>query len=239
MSDYQMTFQRYEIKYLLDPVSYQKLRQALQDYVKVDNYGKATICNIYYDTPDYRLIRTSLEKPVYKEKLRLRCYGTATDRSTAFVELKKKYKGIVYKRREDMSLKDAELFLNQGIQPGKHSQVMEELSSFCSYYPNLQPAMYLSYDRIATYGVEDPSLRITFDSKIRSREDCLDLRTQAYGEELLPCGYRLMEIKIAGAMPLWLSHILDSLQIYPTSFSKYGRAYERKIIEQTGGIYCA
>ena len=138
-----------------------------------------------------------------------------------------------------MSLKDAELFLNQGIQPGKHSQVMEELSSFCSYYPNLQPAMYLSYDRIATYGVEDPSLRITFDSKIRSREDCLDLRTQAYGEELLPCGYRLMEIKIAGAMPLWLSHILDSLQIYPTSFSKYGRAYERKIIEQTGGIYCA
>ena len=199
MSDYQMTFQRYEIKYLLDPVSYQKLRQALQDYVKVDNYGKTTICNIYYDTPDYRLIRTSLDKPVYKEKLRLRCYGTATDRSTAFVELKKKYKGIVYKRREDMSLKDAELFLNQGIQPEKHSQVMEELSSFCSYYPDLQPAMYLAYDRIATYGVEDPSLRITFDSKIRSREDCLDLRAQAYGEELLPCGYRLMEIKIAGA----------------------------------------
>lgn len=242
MDDFQMTFKRYEIKYLLDEKTYLELRKRLEGKMVVDQYGEKTVCNIYFDTPDSRLIRTSLEKPVYKEKLRLRSYGTPERNSTVFVELKKKYKGVVYKRREDMVLSEAEAYLYQGWKPGFSSQVLREIDWFLKYYGQITPAMYISYERIAMNEVKDSGLRVTFDTNILWRKEELNLKEGSWGNPILEPGQRLMEIKIADAMPLWLGEILDELYIYPVSFSKYGRAYQDQIkqeMKSRGGKNCA
>ena len=242
MDDFQMTFKRYEIKYLLDEKTYLELRKRLEGKMVVDQYGEKTVCNIYFDTPDSRLIRTSLEKPVYKEKLRLRSYGTPERNSTVFVELNKKYKGVVYKRREDMVLSEAEAYLYQGWKPGFSSQVLREIDWFLKYYGQITPAMYISYERIAMNEVKDSGLRVTFDTNILWRKEELNLKEGSWGNPILEPGQRLMEIKIAGAMPLWLGEILDKLYIYPVSFSKYGRAYQDQIkqeMKNRGGKNCA
>lgn len=241
MSEFQMNFERCEIKYLLSSLQYQELKKRLNGRLEVDQYGKTTICNIYFDTSDSRLIRESLEKPVYKEKLRLRSYGTPRENDRVFLELKKKYKGIVYKRREDMSLSQAEEFLYHQRKPERESQVVREIQWFLKYYDRILPAMYLSYERTAMYGLEDARLRITFDENILWRVHELRLKKGDWGQPLLEPGQRLMEIKILEAMPLWLGEILDELSIYPASFSKYGRAYEKQVMEKQnrGGIHCA
>lgn len=225
MNQIQGTFKRYEKKYLLSDKKYKMLRQRLQDKMNIDNYGKTTICNIYFDTPDHLLIRNSLEKPIYKEKLRLRSYGTPNNGDTVFIELKKKYKGIVYKRREDMEVTLAEQYLYNVEPVSNPTQITREIDWFVKFYNNLAPAMYISYNRIAMYGTEDSELRITFDSNILWREEELWLECGTWGNQLLEEDQRLMEIKMPGAMPLWLSHILNELEIYPISFSKYGNGY--------------
>lgn len=232
MSQFQGTFKRYEKKYLLSEKKYRALRQKLQDRLCVDEYGKVTICNIYFDTSNHQLIRNSLEKPVYKEKLRLRSYGTPTENDMVFIELKKKYKGVVYKRREKMELSAAERYLYDSEEISEPTQITKEIDWFVKFYKNLMPAMYISYNRIAMYGVEDLELRVTFDSNILWREDNLGLAYGVGGNPLLSEGARLMEIKMPGTMPLWLSHILDELSIYPISFSKYGRGYQQSEINK-------
>jgi hypothetical protein len=229
MSGFQGTFKRYEKKYLLNEIQYKLLRQRLQDYLNVDQYGKVTICNIYFDTPNHLLIRTSMEKPVYKEKLRLRSYGTPTENDRVFIELKKKYKGVVYKRREKLDLASAEQYLYDSEPLDYESQITKEIDWFIQFYKEIKPAMYISYNRVAMYGVEDQDLRITFDSNILWRIEELWLECGVWGNPLLEKGARLMEIKMPGTMPIWLSHILDDLKIYPTSFSKYGRGYEESL----------
>jgi len=225
MSQLEGIFERYETKYLLSEKKYKMLKQRLQDKLSIDNFGRTTICNIYFDTPEHLLIRTSLEKPIYKEKLRLRSYGTPSTGDTVFVELKKKYKGIVYKRRVKMELTVAEEYLYDLEPVSQPSQITREIDWFLNFYQDIAPAMYISYNRIAMYGVEDPELRVTFDSNILWREEELWLGCGVWGNPLLEESYRLMELKIPGTMPLWLSHILDDLEIYPVTFSKYGNAY--------------
>ena len=226
MSKYEAIFKRYEKKYLLSKTQYEELRKRLEGIVVVDKYGKSTISNIYFDTPDSKIIRASLDKPVYKEKLRLRSYGTPNFDDTVFIELKKKYDGIVYKRRVDMELKEAVSYLYNGEKENKSSQILEEINWFLNYYSNIQPAMFIGYERIACYGIKDESLRITYDTNIVWRTEQLELDKGMWGNQLLEDGQVLMEIKIPGAMPLWLSHILNELEIYPTSFSKYGKGYQ-------------
>lgn len=222
------TFKRKEIKYLLDEEEYQNLKLRLSQRLTADEHGKSEICNIYYDTPDFELIRRSLEKPVYKEKLRVRSYGVPKENDRVFVELKKKYKGIVYKRREALALQQAETYLKGGIAAPKNTQIMREIGWFLSYYNDLIPVMGICYDREAYYSVEDSSVRITFDDNIRWRSDRLSLADGAFGRQLLAPGQHLMELKVGGAMPLWLTGLLDELEIYPVSFSKYGKAYTEK-----------
>lgn len=222
-------FKRYEKKYLLNSVQYKLLMEAIKDELKIDEYGKCTISNIYFDTPDFKIIRASLDKPVYKEKLRLRTYMAPQKDSTAFIELKKKYKGVVYKRRVDMSYTDAYEYLYHNKRIENPSQIQKEIDYFISFYKDIAPAMFISYDRIATCGINNPELRITFDSNIIWRTDNLELTSGIYGNYLLSDDEILMEIKIPDAMPLWLSHILDSLNIYQISFSKYGMAYMQMI----------
>ncbi len=229
MGGFQDTFQRYEMKYTLDDKKYCLLREKLQDKMLVDHYGKVTVCNIYFDTPEHRLIRASLEKPVYKEKLRLRSYGIPEEGDKVFAEIKKKYKGVVYKRREKLELTDAEHYLYDNRPCKKQTQITREIDWFLKSYQNLIPSMYISYERIAMYGVLDPEVRITFDSNILWREEELWLESGAWGDPILEKGQSLMEIKLPGIMPLWLSHILNELEIFPASFSKYGKGYLQSI----------
>lgn len=216
-------FKRYELKYLLNDAQYSAVMRAMEEKMRGDEYGKSDICNIYFDTPDYRLIRRSLEKPVYKEKLRLRSYGTPDADSRVFLELKKKYESVVYKRREAMSYREALGFIET---PTPHSQITKEIAYFMSFYPELAPAVFLSYKREAYYWISDPGLRITFDSDILWRDTDTELSAGIYGTPILPDGMRLMEIKATGAIPLWLAATLSEERIRQTSFSKYGRAYE-------------
>nr|WP_315989023.1 polyphosphate polymerase domain-containing protein [Desulforamulus aquiferis] len=207
---------------------------------RVVSNGSHTICNIYLDTPDYRLIRASIEKPVYKEKIRLRSYGVPGKEDTVFVELKKKYNGIVYKRRVPMTLREAELYLLQGKQPLTNCQILKEINWVLGFYKPI-PKVYIAYERIAICGKENKDLRITFDTNIRWRESVLDLSKGAWGNTLLGEGHHLMEIKIPGAIPLWLSQRLTKLEIFPTSYSKYGNCYKNNLIHSTyrGGTYSA
>lgn len=215
MNGNQEVFRRIEKKYIVDEPTYEKLIKKLDGHFVKDRYYKSTICNIYYDTPSHQLVRNSIEKPVYKEKLRVRSYGVPNDEDMVFVELKKKYKGVVYKRRIEMTLAQTRDFFAGKEVPHDNPQIENELKYFLKFYEGIAPAMYLSYDRLAYCGAEDPSLRLTFDTHILYREEQKELDKGIWGKELLPAGVRVMEIKIPNAMPLWLSAILDELEIYP------------------------
>lgn len=227
MKKYQSIFQRMEMKYLLTYGQWDQLLEKMEPHMQLDGYGKHLIANIYYDTDSWYLARHSLAKPAYKEKVRLRSYGTPQAGDTVFLELKKKYDGIVYKRRTSMPLKQAERFLNhQRISlVTQKDQILHEFDYVLSFYPDLKPAMYLSYERLAYFGKQDPDVRITFDQNILYRTEDLSLMSGSYGKAILPQGKILMEVKIAGGMPLWLSAAMTELAIYPAKFSKYTNGY--------------
>ena len=227
MGDFTYVFERVERKFLLTPTQYAGLMRVLPEYMQADQYGESTILSLYLDTEDSLLIRRSLEKPVYKEKLRLRSYGVPRGTDNVFLEVKKKVRGVVYKRRICLPLDRAMACLKQGTVPAAGGQIGREIAYMLRRY-RLQPAVLLAYDRTA-YAELEPSpnrLRITIDRDIRSRQTDLDLRLGSAGESLLAPGMRLMEIKTAHAIPLWLCAALDQNEIRPTSFSKYGRVYE-------------
>lgn len=227
----QKIFERYELKYLMTEVEYQKFMEGISNKICPDRYPTSSICNLYYDTPEYSLIRASLDHPVYKEKLRLRSYGVPKDDSKVFLEIKKKYEDVVYKRRESLSLSSADEFVER---PEPFSQITKEIAYFLTFYKTLQPAMALFYERTSFCGKDDPSLRITFDRKILYRDYDLDLKKGIYGVSALPLGMLLMEIKCAGALPLWLCRAISEQKINKTSFSKYGKAYSDLKINKGG-----
>lgn len=231
-------FQRIEVKYLLTREKQQEFLKKIEPYMQLDEYGLHTICNIYYDTCQYDLVRRSIEKPRYKEKLRLRSYGVPTAEQEVYIEIKKKYQKVVYKRREGVSMREADAYLNHGIKPSGDSQILREINYFMQHY-RPEAKLFLAYDRMAYFGKEDADIRITFDRHIRFREYDLDLRKGDYGELLLEKGEQVMEIKVGQAMPLWLAESLSELEIYPVSFSKYGNIYKemkQEIKENKGGI---
>lgn len=220
------TFERRELKYRITDAQRAALEAAFGARVVPDEYGESTICNIYYDTADYRLIRASFEKPAYKEKLRLRSYGVTEPGGEVFLELKKKYKGIVYKRRITLPEDATGEFIAGRAPLGEHGQIGREIEYFTAFYAPLLPAVHLSYERSAWFSREDRDLRITFDKNIRFRQEDVSLTLPAGGRRILPEGESLMEIKAAAALPLWLVSELDTLGIYQSTFSKYGEAYK-------------
>lgn len=229
---YQSTFRRREIKYLLTKKDKEFVLEMMKEYMKLDLYGRTVIRNVYFDTDRYRLIRRSLEKPVYKEKLRIRSYCRATWDEPVFVELKKKYKSVVYKRRVVLPQKQVMDSFVCGLPLPGSSQIIAEIEYFRSYYENLGPKVFLSYEREAFYDVNNSDFRITFDENILYRDKDLSLNSEIYGQPLLREGDVLMEIKTAESIPLWLCHILTKRKIYQTSFSKYGNAYRCLIRDQ-------
>lgn len=234
MEKVQEVFKRYEKKYLMTREQYGVLMERVGERLVLDEYGLHTICNVYFDTENYELIRASIEKPHYKEKLRLRSYGVPESCSQVFIELKKKYDGVVYKRRVPMRLEDAEKYLYSGIIPGEHSQILNEIEWFMNFY-HPRPSVYLAYDRRAYFGRDQEAFRVTFDQNIRYREQQLYLAAGDRGRFLLPENVVLMEVKIPGSMPFWFGHILSEMGIFPISFSKYGTYYKENMMSVFGG----
>lgn len=228
MSEVQSCFRRYEKKYLLTPEQSNAVKRGMAAFMKPDAHPNYTICNVYYDTENYELIRASLEKPVYKEKLRLRSYGVPGSRDPAFVEIKKKYDDVVYKRRVTLQAMDAARWLI-GRRPGDGSQISREIDWFLQFY-RPEPKVFLAYDREAYAAADGGELRITFDTDIRVRSNDPDLRSGDHGVPLLNGNQILMEIKIPGAAPLWLARLLSDNSIFSTSFSKYGTYYKEFVL---------
>ncbi len=229
---YQATFKRYELKYMLTAEQQEKVLEAMTPYMALDEYGRTAIRNIYFDTDNYRLIRRSIERPKYKEKLRIRSYSQAKPDSPVFVELKKKYNSVVYKRRLALPEKEAMDWICDGCPPGLQNQIADEIDYFCDYYQTLRPAVFLSYEREAYYALDGGDFRVTFDDNILCRQQELSLEKKIWGTPLLPAGKVLMEIKCSGGMPLWMTHLLTQEQLYKTSFSKYGAAYQYIILPE-------
>ncbi|MDD4843615.1 MAG: polyphosphate polymerase domain-containing protein [Anaerotignum sp.] len=229
------TFKRKEVKYFITYDQRAKLQALLEEHMSPDSFGRSTIMNIYYDTDNMELIRHSMEKPVYKEKLRVRSYGTANPETTVFVELKKKYKGIVYKRRVSMSQKDAKLWLEKNEIAPKDTQIIREIDYFTHAHP-LKPAVLLSYEREAFFGKEDPEFRMTFDDAILWRDYDICLCKGAYGKAILPPEMQLLEVKAALGMPMWLTRFFSENNIFKVSFSKYGSAYKEMIQDDIENI---
>lgn len=232
---YQAVFKRYELKYLITMEQKARILEAMEPYMALDEYGRTTIRNIYYDTDNYRLVRHSIEKPAYKEKLRIRSYQKATENSTVFVELKKKYDSVVYKRRISLPEKAAMDWMAGETECQKDSQITHEIDYFRKYYQTLHPVMFLSYMREAYYAKDGSDFRVTFDDTILCRQEDLSLESEVWGEPLLDEGHALMEIKCSGGMPLWMTHVLSEKHIYKASFSKYGVAYERLVCHEKEG----
>jgi SPX domain protein involved in polyphosphate accumulation len=216
----------------MDTNAQKRIVDRIGDVLIPDSYGESTVRNLYYDTPDYRLIARSLEKPVYKEKIRLRSYCKLHSEDEVFVELKKKYRGIVYKRRVSLPSREAMAFVSGGGIYHPPSQMEKEIAYFVSYYGPLSPKVFLSYDRQAYFHASDPDFRLTFDRNILFRTTELDLGREVWGTPILGEDQVLMEIKCAGGIPLWMVSILSEEKLYKTSFSKYGTVYRDHILSE-------
>ena len=219
-------FKRVEKKYLITGEQTERLLQSLDGRVVPDQYGLHTICNIYFDTEQNELIRRSIDKPVYKEKLRLRSYGIPADESMVFLELKKKWGKTVYKRRVELPLKSAKDYLDEGLYPDEYDcQILREIDYALHFYP-LRPSIYIAYDRQAYTLADDEEVRFTVDRSIRSRLKELDLTLGDHGDVLFDEDIRVLELKAPYTLPQWFVSQLSELQIYPNSFSKYGSIYK-------------
>ena len=227
-----VVMKRYEMKYILDPEQTGFLIKGLEGHMRPDAYGLTSVASLYYDTPDHLLARRSIEKPRFKEKIRLRSYGMATEQTPVYLELKRKADGIVYKRRVQTTIPLVKQFFEGDGDICAKGQINSEIRYFRDYYKSLVPACLIIYDRVA-YFEPDGDLRLTLDYAPRYRVADLNLTKSMYGTLLLPEGSTILEIKVQGAMPLWLADLLSRGKIYKTSFSKYGAAYTEQLMGVT------
>lgn len=233
----QMIFKRYELKYMITRSQYEMIKQEMGNYMIADVHGENTIFSLYCDTPDFLLARRSIERPVYKEKIRLRSYGIAKPDDKVFIEIKKKYDSIVYKRRIAMTEKELMQYVNREI-PAPDSQVGCEIDYAMNHYQGIAPKILLSYKRQAFYGKNNHEFRITFDQDILWRDYDVNLHSGIYGERVVEDDLILMEVKTADSLPMWLVHLLSANHIYKTSFSKYGTVYQAIMKnKQNEGVY--
>lgn len=239
----EMKFKRYEVKFKINRSQYEKIQDELREHMTPDKHGRSTIFSLYFDTPDYRLIRRSMEHPDYKEKLRLRSYGLVSQEQPVFLELKKKYDKVVYKRRIEMTEPEAVEFCrrasgeqytawNHRQESYSDRQIKKEIRYALQFYPSLKPRMLLSYEREAWYEKGNHDFRITFDQNLLWRETDLDLHTGVFGKHIIPEDEIIMEVKTGMGIPLWLTQILTREKIYKTSFSKYATAYRQKVVAE-------
>lgn len=224
----QTTFRRYELKYFLTGRQRDGLLRAMEGHLALDRYGRSQIRNIYLDTDSFRLVRRSIEKPLYKEKLRVRAYGKPGWDETVFVELKKKFDSVVYKRRAILPHRAAVRALETGAPLPGDGQILREIEAFRQFYgPTLLPAMLLTYEREAYAPVDETDFRLTLDENILWRTEEIDLGGEIWGNRTVGKGWTLMELKTPGGLPMWMVRFLSENKIYQTSFSKYGASYSQ------------
>lgn len=231
-------FSRYENKYLIDEKTYRFLTSHMDEYMRKDKYNKNNefynIANIYYDTDNDALIRASIEKPVYKEKLRLRSYGVPNVNDMVFLEIKKKYNGLVNKRRTKLMLRDAYDLIGNGksVEDKEYinTQVLQEIQYFLSRY-SLVPKVYITYDRRAYFAKDDFDFRVTFDTNIKTRREDVRLEAGNHGDLLIGNELWLMEVKSSIAVPVWFTKLLSEVGAYSSTFSKYGTEYKHMVKE--------
>jgi hypothetical protein len=229
----QTIFKRYEKKYLITQEQGTALRDICFRYMAQDKFGEYLVQNVYYDTENWDVIRLSLEKPFFKEKLRLRCYDVSREEGELFLELKKKYNGVVYKRRLVIPVKTFSGGTVRDIVSGGSSQISRELDFYLKVNA-VRERIYISYRRTAFTGKKENGLRVTFDTDLSFRLDCLDFSYPGSGHSILPDDKMLMEIKTLGGIPLWMAATLCENGIYPAAFSKYGACYTDHILKQSG-----
>ena len=244
----QSTFARKEKKYLLSPGQFDSLMGEIGGRLEEEPFGRSKVSSLYYDTPAFELIGRSMEKPLYKEKLRIRSYGEYDPDAAVFVELKKKFKGIVYKRRVRMAERAAYLFMggrpyeqacrayplhprveDEGascISIQVEQQIAHEIEACICRYPGLTPSMMVVVDRLPLHTVDGNDVRITFDIDPRYRCEGLAFSQRLAGDPIFPDGEVVMEVKCQAAYPLWLVRALDRVGAYCRSCSKYGTAYQ-------------
>ncbi len=222
------TFKRMEKKYVLNPNQFEMLFSKIRNHLKEDKYFESNISNLYFDTDDFSLINKSIEKPIYKEKIRLRSYYLPHEEDKVFFEIKKKYKGISNKRRICITLKEFNDYYYKGIVPNCNKQILNELNYIIKNY-NLKPKVMLAYDRLSYYDKDNKNLRITFDKNLRYRTNDLNLTLGSSGHKYFNNDECIMELKTLDTFPIWLTSILSELKIYPISFSKYGNIYKNYI----------
>ena len=224
-------FRRIEKKYIVTEEQYKKIKEKMKENMAEDQYGKSTICNIYFDTNQYDLISHSINKPYFKDKVRLRSYNIPNEDSKVYLEIKRKYDGVVGKRRIEMTLAEFKEYMeNKDSLKSNNKQIKTELDYYFKFY-NLKPAMYISYEREAYYQKDNSDFRLTFDSKILARNTEMSLEKGSYGKDILGDGKYIMEVKTLGAIPMWFVEILDECKVVPGSFSKYGEAYAKFILK--------
>lgn len=233
-------FQRKETKYVLSQEDFHKFFHDLQKEMSVDEYGQHTILSLYFDTDDFRLIKRSIDKPVYKEKFRIRAYGVPGEDSLIFLEIKKKVNGIVYKRRIPMSYDEYLSWLECGEFPDEagennlpiSKQIESEITWLFKKNRTLAPKVLIAYDRVSLFDHEEGEFRVTFDQNIRYQNDQLGVIENDEGNLVAPELGVLMEVKALGAYPLWFVSLLDKYQIRKSSFSKYAETYERHLYRE-------
>lgn len=230
-------FRRIEKKYIITKEQYLMLKDIIENKMIEDEHGKSTICNIYFDTGQFDLIRHSITKPVYKDKIRLRSYNIPTNNSIVYLEIKRKYKGEVSKRRSEMQLNEFYEYMKDKNSFAKENQVRKEILYYFQFY-NLKEAMFVSYYRRAYYDRNNRDFRVTFDSNIIARNYDLKLEKGIYGDNILKNNKYIMEIKTLEAIPIWFVKILDELKICPCGFSKYGEAYTQLVLKTNSIFKC-
>jgi len=223
---YENIFKRVEEKYLLSKEQYIELFNNINEYIEKDKYYETTICNIYFDNEDDELIYTSMDKPIYKHKVRLRSYGIPRIDDDVFLEIKFKFKNVVGKRRIKIKLKDFKNYLKIKKYSG-NDQIMREIDYLFNLY-QLRPSYFIAYDRKSYREKNNENLRITIDTNLRSRKENLSLELGDEGNLYFNEKKYIMEIKTLGGMPLWLVKSLSDLGIYPVSFSKFGSIYKKE-----------
>lgn len=222
-------FRRVEKKYIITKQQYLFIKKMIEDKMIEDEHGKSTICNIYLDTENYDLIRHSISKPIFKDKIRLRSYNVPKIDSEVYLEIKRKFNGVVGKRRIKLKLEEFyDYTINKDVI--SNTQIKKELDYYFNFL-KLKPTMFLSYKRRAFYDKENRDFRLTFDSEIIAREYDLNLEKGIYGSNIFEKDKYIMEIKTLGAIPIWFVRILTELKICPCGFSKYGEAYTQLILK--------
>ena len=237
-------FNRYERKYIITAKQKDDMVEFMKDHLVFDDYSTDNtpyhIYNIYFDTHDFSIIRNSIAKPTYKEKLRLRSYTFPIQHEDiVFLEIKKKFEGRINKRRLFMTYEQVLDYLNHQKKPVFANYIDQQVFLEIDYFLSLhkaKPGAFISYKRIAMISEQD-DLRVTFDYDMKFRNDNVNFESDDGHQIIQSNDYFLMEVKSSINFPFWLARKLSEFQLYSQSFSKYGKAYQQYLQGGTNDDY--